>query len=89
MLVLIVKRWSSVRTAFRRARESPFLLYCIVLILLWAATFSSFQNFGLLVRQRSLVMPALFVLLSINPMPARPRGEPKPQDLVMPGTGPT
>ena len=33
VFVLIVKRWPSVRTALRRARESPFLLYCIVLIL--------------------------------------------------------
>ncbi len=80
VFVLIVKRFSSVKTALRQARTSPFLLYCIVLLLLWAATFSSFQNFGLLVRQRSLVMPALFVLLAIKPVMPRPRGEARPPE---------
>ena len=68
VLALIIKRFPSVRTAFRRARGTPFLLYCIILLILFAATFSSFANFGLLVRQRSLVMPALFVLVAVNPV---------------------
>jgi hypothetical protein len=76
VLVLIIKRFPSVRTSFRQARGSPFLLYCIVMLLLYAMTFSSFQNFGLLVRQRSLVMPALFVLVAINPIQPRRRGDP-------------
>ncbi len=75
LLVLIVKRFPSVRTALRRARGSPFLLYCIVLLILYAATFSSFANFGILARQRSLVMPALFVLIAVNPVAPRPKDQ--------------
>jgi hypothetical protein len=75
VFALIVNRFSSVKTAFRQARGSPFILYCIVLLILYAATFSSFSNFGILVRQRSLVMPALFALLAINPVPRNPLGE--------------
>lgn len=78
LLALIVKRWSSIRTALRRARTTPFLLYCIILLLLYAATFSSFANFGILARQRSLVMPALFVLIAVNPVAPRPRAEIQP-----------
>jgi hypothetical protein len=73
---LIVARLSSVREALVRARATPFLLYGWVLTILYAATFSSFANFGLLVRQRSLVLPALFVLLALEP--ARRRTPPPP-----------
>ncbi len=71
LAVFIFMRLSSLKTALVRARSTPFLLYCWVLTLLYAATFSSFANFGILVRQRSLVLPALFVLLAV-----RPRGDP-------------
>jgi Uncharacterised nucleotidyltransferase len=64
---LIVVRLPSLRAALRRARSTPFLIYCWVLVILYAATFSSIANFGLLVRQRSLVLPALYVLLSVRP----------------------
>jgi hypothetical protein len=66
LAVLIAARLPSMRTALTQARSTPFLLYCWVLVVLYAATFSSFANFGLLVRQRSLVLPALFVLLAVH-----------------------
>ncbi|HEY6698204.1 MAG TPA: hypothetical protein VIZ67_08265, partial [Acidimicrobiales bacterium] len=63
---IIVARLASVRAALVMARSSPFLLYCWVLLILYAATFSSFANFGLLVRQRSLVLPALFAIIAVR-----------------------
>lgn len=63
---LIIIRLPALKNALVRARAAPFLLYCWVLTLLYAATFSSFSNFGLLVRQRSLVLPALFVLVCVK-----------------------
>jgi hypothetical protein len=63
---LIVARFASVRAALTLARSSPFLLYCWVLVILYAATFSSFANFGLLVRQRSLVLPAVFAIIAVR-----------------------
>ncbi len=64
----LVVRFSSIRTSLSRGRETPFLLYCWVLTILYAMTFASFANFGILVRQRSLVLPALFVLLAVRPV---------------------
>jgi hypothetical protein len=64
--VLIIFRWRCLTTSLRHIRSSPFLFYCWTLIALYSITFSSFANMGLLVRQRSLVLPALFVLLCIN-----------------------
>jgi len=73
---IIVVRLPSLRAALAQARSTPFLLYCWILVILYAATFSSFANFGLLVRQRSLVLPALFVLIAVRTSkvtsPARP-----------------
>ena len=71
LAALIVARLSSLKAALLGARAMPFLLYCWVLTILYAATFSSFANFGLLVRQRSLVLPALFVLLAVEPVRRR------------------
>jgi hypothetical protein len=72
----IVYRRSSVATSLRQIRSSPFLFYCWTLTLLYAVSFQAFANFGLLVRQRSLVLPALYVLLCLDPSRARPPSEP-------------
>ncbi len=68
LALLIVVRFKSLRLAFTRSRESPFLMFCWVLTGLYAIAFSSFSNFGLLVRERSLVLPAVLVLLSVDPV---------------------
>jgi hypothetical protein len=68
LALLMLRRWSSMKLAVTRSRSSPFLLYCWTMIAIWAATFSSFANFGLLTRQRSLVLPALFVMIAIDPV---------------------
>jgi hypothetical protein len=78
---LILQRFSSVTTSLTRWRLAPFLLYAWVLLLLYAATFSSFANFGLLVRQRSLVLPAMFVILSIDAAAARRIAEEEEESL--------
>jgi hypothetical protein len=63
---LILARLRSVRAALTRARSTPFLMYCWILVILYAATFSSIANFGLLVRQRSLVLPALYAIVAVR-----------------------
>lgn len=67
LAAFLVVRVASLTTALARGRTTPFLLYSWVLVLLYAATFSSFSNFGVIVRQRSLVLPALFVLIAVRP----------------------
>ena len=63
---------SRVKASLTRARGTPYLLYCWVFTFLFAASFASFANFGLLVRERSLVLPAFFVLITLH----IPDGEP-------------
>jgi hypothetical protein len=87
----IIYRRSSVALSLRRIRSAPFLFYCWTLTLLYAMTFQAFANFGLLVRQRSLVLPALYVLLCLDASRARPSTTPPtlspPQALDTAGRG--
>jgi hypothetical protein len=66
----IVYRRRSLAISLRRMRSYPFLFYCWSVTLLYAITFQAFANFGLLVRERSLVLPALYVLLCLEPVSA-------------------
>lgn len=70
VIALVIGRSASLRTAFQQARRHPFLLYCMIALAFYGMTFSSFANFGLLNRQRSLVLPALYALIALVPVPA-------------------
>jgi hypothetical protein len=70
---LMLWRHQSLITAVRRWRSDPFLLYCMLLLVAYGMTFSSFANFGLLSRQRSLVLPALYALIAVDAVVDRAR----------------
>lgn len=82
---LIVWRRRSIWAALRSWRSNPFLLYCMLLLVAYGMTFSSFANFGLLSRQRSLVLPALYALIAVAPgMRGRGELEPAPAPATAP-----
>ena len=67
LAVFIMLRIRSLAFSLTRARSTPFLIYCWTFVLLYAITFSAIGNYGLLTRQRSLALPAFFVLLAVEP----------------------
>lgn len=67
---LFVARWRAVAASLRNVRSHPFLLYCWGLLAAYSFAFSSFANFGLLARQRSLVIPALLAVIAVDPAAA-------------------
>jgi hypothetical protein len=71
LAAFIVLRRRSLAVSLRHLRSVPFLFYCWTLTILYAVTFQAFANFGLLDRQRSLVLPALYVLLCLDFRKAR------------------
>jgi hypothetical protein len=77
LAAFIVYRRKSVALSLRRMRTSPFLFYCWTVTLLYAITFQAFANFGLLVRERSLVLPAMYVLLCLDHTRADDDGAPR------------
>jgi hypothetical protein len=66
LAAFIFHRRKSVALSLRMLREEPFLLYAWILTLLYVLLFQAFGNFGLLVRERSIVLPALYVLVSLD-----------------------
>ncbi|MFM7224732.1 MAG: hypothetical protein ACKO1Y_04755 [Actinomycetota bacterium] len=66
----MVYRRHSLAMSLRRLRVQPFLLYCWTLTITYVMLFQAFGNFGLLVRQRSIVLPALYLLLCLRTEPA-------------------
>jgi hypothetical protein len=71
LAAFIFWRRKSLAVSLRHLRTVPFLLYCWTLTILYSVFFQAFANFGLLVRQRSLVLPALYVLLCLDYKKAR------------------
>lgn len=71
--LLILLRLPSIIASLQYFRRAAFLTFCWAYVAMYSLAFASFANFGLLVRQRSLVLPALFVLLCVDPLLARRR----------------
>lgn len=53
-------------TALRSMRRLPYLLYATAFTLMFCFAFASIANFGILVRQRSQVLPFVFVLVTVK-----------------------
>ena len=64
-LTLIRIRW--IIAALKSMRRQPYIGVALVFTGLFVVAFSSIANFGLLVRQRSSVLPFFLVLLSVPP----------------------
>ena len=72
---------ASVLGSVRLIRRSPYVTWCIAYVLGYVVIFSGFSNFGILVRQRSLALPAFLVLLAL-PVVAKQR-----RRAAVPGVG--
>jgi hypothetical protein len=87
LAAFIVLRRKSLAVSLRHLRTVPFLFYCWVVTILYALTFQAFANFGLLDRQRSLVLPALYVLLCLDVKKARAYDEERNSSLGLATNG--
>jgi hypothetical protein len=71
LAAFIFIRRKSVALSLRKVREVPFLLYAWILTTFNVLLFQAFGNFGLLVRERSIVLPALYILVALDVNRAR------------------
>lgn len=74
LLVLTVLSVPRLRGVLGYMRRRPYVAYALVYILLFCYVFASFQNFGILARERVMVFPLVVVLLAL------PKPTPKPKD---------
>jgi hypothetical protein len=65
LIVLSIASYKGLLSILRRIRTQPFVTYCAVYVLIWAAVFGIISNFGILERQRSTMLPFYFVLLCL------------------------
>src|SRR5690606_22190186 len=71
LLGLTVLGWRRLRQIPRLLRSNPFLWFVLLYIIGFTIAFAGFGNFGILARQRVLMLPFFLRLLSL-PLP-RPR----------------
>jgi hypothetical protein len=77
LFALTVLSWRRLKGLPRRLRSEPYVFLALVFVLVFIFAFGTISNFGILARQRSVMMPFFFVLLSVYPL--RPRQvEPRP-----------
>jgi hypothetical protein len=86
LLALAAMSWKRLRTIPGRIRPQPYVTQAIAYILIFFFAFGTIGNFGILSRERSQVMPFVFVLLALSartageeaPAPKRTRMQPRP-----------
>jgi hypothetical protein len=72
ILVVIVLSFRQLRCLLRVSLQRPYVFVCLVYSLIFIYAFAALGNLGLITRERTLMLPFLFVLLSI---PIAPDGE--------------
>jgi hypothetical protein len=73
LLGLAIVSWRRLIAIPARLRADPYVTFAVVYILVFFFAFGTIGNFGILARQRSQVMPLVFVLLSVTPAFVAPR----------------
>jgi hypothetical protein len=69
LLCLTLGRLRWIWAAVKGARGQPFLILAIAYVGMFVVAFSSFPNFGLLVRERVQVLPFFLALVCVPPAP--------------------
>jgi hypothetical protein len=75
LLYLFVSGWRRLAAGLRAVLDTPYVILCCCYVVLFVYGFSSFANYGILVRQRVQVLPLFLVLLAMPPIPPRRRAE--------------
>lgn len=73
LAVLCALSWRRLASIPRRIRSLPYIAFALVFVIIFIYAFSSFANFGILARQRTQMLPFLFVLLALPPLSPRER----------------
>jgi hypothetical protein len=65
LLVLLVRAWPRLRHLLTVMRQTPYVTFAVVYTASFIWAFSGFGNFGILARQRVLMLPLFLVLLAL------------------------
>lgn len=87
LAALCVLSWRRLLTIPRRLRSQPYVAVACAYLLMFFFAFGSIANFGILARERSQMMPFVFVLLALPAATARSGPAPRPTSRVEPRSG--
>jgi hypothetical protein len=73
LLLLFLTSLSRLRALPGRLRRQPYVTLCVTFTLAFCFVFSSFQNFGILTRERVQVYPFVLVLQALPVVSAKAR----------------
>jgi hypothetical protein len=65
LLILVVRSWRRIMTIPRRLRREPYVTYAVVYVGVFVFVFAAIANFGILARERSMLIPMVLALISI------------------------
>jgi hypothetical protein len=71
LVLLFVTSWSRIKRLPRALGREPYVMYAFAQVVLFCFVFSYVANFGILARQRTQILPVLFVLLAFIPKPKK------------------
>ena len=73
LLLLVAVGWRRLMMLPRMLLTTPYVAFSALITIMGGLAFSRFGNLAILVRQRSLILPALLVLVCLPQWRARPR----------------
>ncbi len=73
LLVLAIVGWRRLLSIPKRIRPEPYVAMALAFVLMFIFAFGTIANFGILARERSQMMPYMFVLLSLTAVAASTR----------------
>jgi len=65
LLGLVVLGWRRLKQLPGYLHRNPFIVFAVVFLIVYVLAFAGFGNFGILARQRVLVMPFAYMLLAL------------------------
>ena len=69
LILLTLASWKRLASIPRRLRSEPYVSLALAYTLMFIFAFGTIGNFGILARERSQLVPFLFVLLCVVPIP--------------------
>ena len=75
LLALAIAGWRRLLSIPKRVRPEPYVALALAFVLMFIFAFGTIANFGILARERSQMMPYVFVLLSLTAVAATAKRE--------------
>jgi hypothetical protein len=72
LLVIVIWRVKSIGNALKNLLSNAYIQFIVLYIVVFMIAYSSVQNFGILARQRTMMLPFFFMLMACAPAVAKP-----------------